>query len=181
MIGCRVVLLGIALLAVNGAAAAPPSPDKGKEAARIERQCGLKKGTLTVHGGSVWLNPTRDEAYEHIDCALGQLRTAGLGKLGFVGNEADPNAVLATPLRYIAVGPCAQIAALTSAARTELWTIDRTATASDGTAIVQFESGAAMTNGQADRLLQRIWKNEFGDILFGFAPRKLSSRDPLDD
>jgi hypothetical protein len=44
-----------------------------------------------------------------------------------------------------------------------------------------FESGAAMTNGQAGRLLDRIWKKEFGDIAFGTAPRKLSDPNPYED
>jgi hypothetical protein len=36
--------------------------------------------------------------------------------------------------------------------------------------VVQFESGATMTNGRAERLLNRISKNEFGDISFGSHP-----------
>lgn len=155
--------------------------DKAKGAARIESDCGLKKGTLTIHGESVWLSPSQDEAYERIDCALAQLRTGGLGKFGFVGNEADPNAVLRPPLRYIAEGSSVQVTALVSAARADKWVITRTATASDGTAIAQFESGPTMTNGQASKLLDRVWKNEFGDIGFGFAPRKLSDRSPNEE
>jgi hypothetical protein len=104
-----------------------------------------------------------------------------LGELGFVGNEATPNAVLEPPLRYIAEGSTAEITALVKAANADKWLITKTAAASDGTTIVLFESGAAMSNGQADRLLDRIWKKEFGDIAFGTAPRKLSDPNPYED
>jgi hypothetical protein len=56
---------------------------------------------------------------------------------------------------------------------------ERTATASDETAMLQFESGPTMTEGQSENLLRRIWKREFGDVEFGIAPRRLSS--PNDD
>jgi hypothetical protein len=155
--------------------------DKAEQAAAIERGCGLKKGTITVSGDQIRLQPAPDEAYEKVDCALERLNKAGLGKLGFVGNEADPNAILKPPLRYIAEGSSAEIAALVKAAQADRWVIKKTASASDGMTIVQFESGAAMTNGQASRLLDRIWKKEFGDIGFGMAPRKLSDPNPFDD
>jgi hypothetical protein len=160
----------------------PPPKPSAADVRRIERECQLKAGTLTVEGEHVRLRPAPDEDYERVDCALGRLRKAGLGeRLGFVGNEADPNAVLRPPLRYIAVGSAAQMAALRKAAEVDRWTIDRTATSSDGTVILQFETGATMTNGQAESLLNRIWKNEFGDISLGMAPRKLSSRDQVDE
>jgi hypothetical protein len=155
--------------------------DKAREAARIESECGLKKGTITVSGDEVRLQPSPDEAYDHVDCALTRLNKAGLGKLGFVGNEADPNAVLEIPLRYVAEGSSAQIAALVKAAQADKWTVVRTATASDGMVIVQFESSSTMTHGQATLLLNRIWKNEFGDIFLGLAPHRLSARNPDDD
>jgi hypothetical protein len=161
----------------------PPPPKPGAaEVRRIERECRLKKGTLTVDGEHVRLRPSPNEDYQHVDCALAHLKKVGLGdRLGFVGNEADPNGVLRPPLRYIAVGSATQMAALTKAAQVEHWTIDRTATASDGMVIVEFESGVTMTNGQAESLLNRIWKNEFGDISLGIAPRRLSSRDQIDE
>ena len=134
-----------------------------------------------VTGDQIRLQPSPDEAYDHVDCALARLNKAGLGKLGFVGNEADPNAILRPPLRYIAKGSSAEIASLVKAAEADKWAVNMMATASDGTTIVLFESGPTMTNGQATKLLDRIWKNEFGDIAFGTAPRKLSDRDPFDD
>jgi hypothetical protein len=66
-------------------------------------------------------------------------------------------------------------------AKADGWTINRTATASDGTAIVQIESGTQMTHEQASHLLESIRRKVFGDVAFGLAPRKLSDRDPFDD
>ena len=169
------------VIALGAVAANAEVVDKAKEAARIEHDCGLQKGTITISGDQVRLQPSPNEAYERVDCALGQLNKAGVGKLGFVGNEADPNAILRPPLRYIAEGSSAQIQALMSAAQRDKWAITKTATASDGSAIIQIESGATMTNDQASKLLDRIWKKEFGDVAFGFAPRKLSDPNPFDD
>ena len=174
-----VLLLCVALF--GSAPAAAQVMDKTKQAAVIERECGLKEGTITVSGDQIRLQPSPGEAYEKVDCALERLNKAGLGKLGFVGNEADPNAVLRPPLRYIAEGSSAEMAALIKAAQADRWVINKTATASDGMTIVEFESGARMTNGQAGKLLDRIWKKEFGDIGFGMAPRRLSAPDPFAD
>ena len=174
----------LALMSVLLLGTAPPAAqvtDKAKQASDIESQCGLKKGTITVSGDQIRLQPLLDEAYENVDCALERLNKAGLGKLGFVGNEADPNAVLRPPLRYIAEGSSAEMTALVKAAQAEKWVISKTAAASGGMTIVQFESGATMTNGQATKLLDRIWSKEFGDVAFGTAPRKLSDPNPFDD
>jgi hypothetical protein len=180
----RVIMLGLlSSIAIFGgaSAAAAQATDKAKQAASVERECGLKVGTITVTGDQIQLQPSQDEAYEKVNCALERLSEAGLGELGFVGNEADPNAVLKPPLRYVAKGSPAEITALVKAASADKWLITKTASASDGTTIVLFESGAAMTNGQAGRLLDRIWKKEFGDIAFGTAPRKLSEPNPYED
>jgi hypothetical protein len=155
--------------------------DKAKQVARIEGECGLKKGTITVTGDEIRFQPSPDEAYDRVDCALTKLNKSGLGKLGFVGNEMDPNAVLRPPLRYIAEGSSADIGSLAKALQAEKWTIVRRATATDGAAILQFETGATMTNGEAMKLLDRIWKKEFGDLEFGSAPRKLTDRGEYDD
>jgi len=168
-------------VALTSTAAAGQVTDKAKEAARIENECGLKKGTITVTGDEIRLKPSPDEAYDHVDCALTRLNKAGLGKLGFVGNEADPNAVLRPPLRYIAEGSQAEIGSLARAAEAEKWAIIRRATSTDGRAILQFESGPRMTNGEAMKLLGRIWKKEFGDLEFGTAPRRLSEPPDYDD
>ena len=174
------LLPSVAMLGATPAASAQ-AIDKTKQAAAIERECGLKTGTITATGDEIRLQPSQDEAYSKVDCALERLNKTGLGKLGFIGNEADPNAVLEPPLRYIAEGSSAEIAALAKAARADKWAVNKTATASDGIAIVRLESGAAMTHGQASKLIDRIWKMEFGDIAFGTAPRKLSDPNPFGD
>ena len=168
-------------VALNGSPAAAQALDKGKEAASIESECGLKKGTITVVGDDIRLQPSQNEAYEKVDCALSRLSKANLGRIGFVGNEADLNAILKPPMRYIAEGSSTQMEALVKAAQAEKWVVSRIATASDGVVIVQFESGAKMTNGQATKLLDRIWKKEFGDIALGTAPRKISDPDSFGD
>jgi hypothetical protein len=104
----------------------------------------------------------------------------GTKQHGFTGNEYNPNAVLRPPMRYIAEGSSAEITSLIRAAQADKWLISKTATASDGAIIVQFQSGASMTNGQSEKLLKRIWQKEFGDIAFGMAPRKLSAANELD-
>lgn len=168
----------LALFLASTSPAVAQVADKASEAARIETDCGLKKGSIRVTGNEVQLIPSPDENYEHVDCAIDRLSNAGLGKLGFVGNEANPNAVLNPPLRYIAEGSSAQIGALLNAMPPTDWVIRRTAKASDGTSIVEFESGPNTTEGRAERFLHRIWKKEFGDIAFGYTPRKLSDPNP---
>ena len=174
-----VMVLPLATLEPTPAASAQ-AIDKPKQAAAIEQECGLKTGTITVAGDEIRLQPAQDEDYEKVDCALARLNKSELGKVGFVGNEADPNAILKPPLRYVAEGSDAEIAALIKAAKADKWVI-KTVTASRGVTVITFESGAAMTNGQANNLLDRIWKMEFGDIAFGNAPRKLSEPNPFDD
>jgi hypothetical protein len=36
-------------------------------------------------------------------------------------------------------------------------------------------------HGDADWLVERIWKQEFGVLDFGYAPQKLSAPKPFDD
>ena len=97
------LLLLPSLAALGAAPVTAQATDKAREAARIETECGLKKGTITVIGDHVTLQPSPDEDYEKVDCALARLNKGDLGKLGFVGNEAAPNA--AAPTR----APSAQI------------------------------------------------------------------------
>ena len=178
---CLLPVLLAWFVAASAAPAVAQATNKASEAARIESDCGLKKGTVVMSGGDILLQPSPDEDFDRVECAVGQLTSARLGKPGFVGNKTDPNAVLKPPLRYIAEGSSAQIADLVKAAQAEKWVISKTATASDGTAIVQFESGRTMTAGQSERLLKRIWKKQFGDIAFGTAPRKVGDPSPFDD
>lgn len=175
------VLVAALVLLFATATATAQVVDKGAQASAIEIECGLKKGTITVDGGQVHLRPSPDEDYKAVDCALARLKGAKLGNLGFVGNEADPNAVVKPPLHYIAGGSSAEIDALVKAARQDKWIINKTAKASDGTIMVDFQTGPNMTHGQADGLVERIWKHEFGDLEFGYAPRRLSAPEPYDD
>ena len=169
----RPFLLALSLSAAAPGTEVPQPPAYPELGAAIERECGLGTGTIAITGERVELKPRPDEAFERVDCALAKLRDAG-HKLGFVGNEADPDAVLHPPLRYIVAGPAGAIAALVRAAEADKWDITLRAAAPDGTAVVQFESGKAMTHGEADRLIHRIWNKDFGDIAFGAAPGKLS-------
>jgi len=147
----------------------------------INRDCKLKEGTLILVGDEVRFQPPPDEEFERLECALSRLKERPGVKFGFIGNERDSNAVLKPPLRYIAEGSSLQIAALANAAQADKWTVVMRASSPDGLAIVQFESGPAMTGGQATALLDRIWKKEFGDIAFGMAPRKLSDPGDIDE
>jgi hypothetical protein len=168
-----VMLVLLPCVALVGAApAAAKDADKTKWAAAIERECGLKTGTIKVSGGQMRFQSSGDESFEEVDCAVTLVNQAGVGKLG-----VDPNAILRKPIRYIAEGSSAEIAALVKAAQADKWLINKTAAASDGTTIVQFERGPATINLQEEGLFDRIWKKEFGDIAIGTAPRKLS--DPF--
>ena len=95
----RRILVLLPLVVLFGATPADAQvTDKDKQAAAIESECGLKKDTIAVTGDEIHLQPSPHEAYEKVDCALEKLNKAGFGKLGFVGNEADPNSVLRPPL-----------------------------------------------------------------------------------
>lgn len=142
-------------------------------ASRVNRSLPLLPALAFVLGAAVistrQINTPKDVAEPTVD------------QRGFSGNEYDPNAVLRPPMRYIAEGSSAEIAGLIRAAQADKWVISKTATASDGSKIVHFESGASMTNGQSEALLKRIWRKDFGDIAFGMAPRKLSAANDPDD
>jgi hypothetical protein len=86
-------VLTIAALALFGCAAAPEDGEGMASAlARVEKQCGVAPGMLTlVADGSVQVQPSPYEKYERVDCVLNELRKPEFAdhvKLGFVGNEA---------------------------------------------------------------------------------------------
>jgi len=60
--------------------------------ARVETQCGVKVGTLTLGAGNlVAVKPAPDAKYDTIDCVFRELKKPEFAdhiKLGFVGNEA---------------------------------------------------------------------------------------------
>ena len=146
---------------------------------KIAKHCNTPVEWLTVSGDDeIRLQPTPEADFNKVDCVLAQLKKYDGIKLGFVGNELDPNAVLTKPYRYIAEGMKTQIQALMAAARAEGWVIVRTADAHDGISFVEFHSRSGETSGGADKLMQRIWRKEFGDLALGDMPRRLS--EPYD-
>ena len=163
--------LAAILLSTNGAAAAQSR--LSRKVQRIERACNLPKGTITAVADEVHLAPSPSEKYENVDCALAKLKKGHVEKMGFVGNEADPNAALDEPYEYVVEGSASKITALAAAAQSEGWIIVKSAKADDGTTFLVFKTHPGETSGGADHLMQRIWKKEFGDILLSRAPQPL--------
>jgi hypothetical protein len=61
--------------------------------AGIEKRCGVAVGTLRLSGEELSIQPSPDEEYENLACALRELEKSELAahvKLGFVGNEMHP-------------------------------------------------------------------------------------------
>jgi hypothetical protein len=167
----------LALLSPSAPASVPPRTPTAEAIQRIESECRLRPGILKITSGGVGMDVGPDGDLEAVACAYERLLEAGIRLTGFSGNEVDPDAKLRAPARYIAQGRPRDIKALMRAAKGDGWRVVRSATASDGIAILQFESRPRMTVGEADRLLQRVWKMEFGDIAFGPAPPLLSEEE----
>jgi len=80
------------------ACSAKPSGPEGTRAERlvrlddISRKCGLPKSIFKLVGtDELHIQPSPDEKYERVDCALSELRKSDLPlKIGFVGNEVYP-------------------------------------------------------------------------------------------
>ena len=143
-------------------------------------RCHLPANTASVHGDEVQLTPSPTSDFNRIDCLMRALQKAGVTKLGFIGNEADPNQALLHSETYFASGPTAQIAMLQDAANVAHWIIVATAHASDGNNYLVFATRPRETIGGVDKLLGRVYAKEFGDIAFGRAPKKLSERTDED-
>lgn len=62
--------------------------------ARVEQQCRVTPGTLTLGADNyVKFQPAVDEKYERVDCVMRDLKKPEFAnhiKLGFVGNEMHP-------------------------------------------------------------------------------------------
>jgi len=144
-----------------------------KKLQRIEQACNLKTGTVTAVGTEVHFDPSPNEKYQNLDCALAKLKPAHAEKIGFIGNEVYPNTVLNEPHRYIIEGTANQIANLTAAARASGWIIVKSAKADDGTSFLLIQTRQGETVGGADQLMQRIWRKEFGEVKLGRAPEPL--------
>ena len=147
-----VLLLSAAAMSFSSADAKVAQSRLARNVHRIEQECKLLTGTLTAVGDEVHFAPSPNEKYERVDCALAKLKKGHFEKLGFIGNAADPNAILEEPYRYIAEGTATQISSLAAAARVSGWTIVQLAKADDGTSFLVFQSGKGETVGGADRL-----------------------------
>ena len=141
---------------------------------KVTKQCHLRAGVLTADKGEIHFAPSPDDNFKQIDCALARLK-GKTEKFGFVGNELDPNAVLTEPYRYIAMGTTKQVTDLESAVRQERWLVISSAQMTNGEKVLSFKTREGETAGGAQKLMDRIWAKEFGDLSFGMAPRRLSA------
>ena len=81
----------------------------------IEKACKLPSGTLTADHNEVHFAPSPSEKCENVDYALAKIRKGYIKNSGFIGNAADPSAVLKEPERYVVEGTTKQIADLSAA------------------------------------------------------------------
>jgi hypothetical protein len=149
-------------------------PDLNALVAKVIDECKVPASYISVVDDELLVNPAQDADYEKVDCMLAHIKDAKVQKIGFIGNEWDPDAVLQSALHYIAVGSNSEIDALMASAAFQHWRVEKLANADDGTQFLIFETKAGVTAGQSTVLLDQIWKKEFGDVSFGIAPRKLS-------
>ncbi|MGX5712905.1 hypothetical protein ACWKWJ_09410 [Sphingopyxis terrae subsp. ummariensis] len=91
----RAILIAIpaaALMSCSPSSDAGPTETLSSALARVEDQCGVAPGTLTLGADNhVKFQPSVDEKYERVDCVMRELQKpefANRIKLGFVGNEA---------------------------------------------------------------------------------------------
>lgn len=171
--------VGLVVVSLSSAPAMASQASLARKLQAIEKACNLSMGTITAIGEEVHFAPSPSEKYEHIDCALAKLKKGHFKNLGFVGNEADPNAMLEEPYRYIVQGAIRQIADLSAAARLSGWIIVKSATADDGTSFLLIQTRQGETVGGAEELMKRIWQKDFGELLLGRAPEPLG--EPTND
>ncbi len=91
-------------------------------------------------------------------------------KLGFIGNEADPNRIMTEPWSYIAEGNIADLLRLSTEASAAGWTVGKLAKADDGTGFLLFKSPVGVTFAKAEAFANRLWNHEFGDVKYGRPP-----------
>ena len=126
---------------------------------------------MTVAAGDeIRIQPPPDADYNKVDCILGELKARQVTKLGFVGNEADPNRVLRPAWSYIAGGRIDVLTTLAQEVRKAGWVVDKLPRSDDGTGFLLFHSPDGMTYAQADPFATRLWEHRLGDITFGKAP-----------
>jgi hypothetical protein len=151
-------------------------PDLNALVAKVIYECKVPTSYISVVDDELVVNPALNADYEKVDCMLAHIKESKVLKIGFIGNEWDPDAVLPSALRYIAVGSNIEIDVLMASAAFQHWRVEKLANSDDGTRFLIFETKTGVTAGQSTILLDRIWKQEFGDVSFGIAPRKLSDK-----
>lgn len=143
---------------------------------RIAKHCKTPPEWISItRQNEVYLQPPPDADYSKVDCILMELRKRGGIKLGFVGNEVDPNRVLNPSWSYIAGGSVSALTALANEVRKAGWISGGLAKAEDGTGFLTFHTPEGMTEAQATPFAERLWKHELGDITFGHAPSRSGS------
>lgn len=143
---------------------------------RIAKHCGTPPEWVSVaRRDEVHLQPPPDADYSKVDCILKELQPKNGLKLGFVGNEADPNRVLSPGWSYVAGGTISALTVLADEVRKAGWIAGPLAKADDGTGFLPFHTPEGMTEAQATPFANRLWKHELGDITFGQAPSRNGS------
>lgn len=138
---------------------------------QIAKRCGTPTGWVSVTGkDEVHLQPPPDANFAKVDCILAQLRPKKGIKLGFIGNEADPNRALVPGWSYVASGSTDVLANLANEARKAGWIVGSLARADDGTGFLTFRTPQGMTEAQATPFANRLLKHQLGDVKFGPAP-----------
>ncbi|MEP6786223.1 MAG: hypothetical protein ABI898_10835 [Sphingomonadales bacterium] len=99
---------------------------------RIAKRCGTPIDWISVTGSDeVHLQPPPSADYSKVDCILKELRPKKGIKLGFVGNEADPNQVLSPGWYYVAGGSVGALTELANEVRKAGWITGPLAKADD--------------------------------------------------
>ena len=143
---------------------------------KVARKCQTPVEWLSVRPpDEVQVRLTPDADFSKVDCVLAYVRkTSGL-KLGFVGNEADPNQPLNPAWSYIAGGRVEALENLAREVKTAGWIAGTFAKAADGTGFLLFQTPEGMTIAEATPFANRLWKHQLGDITFGAAPTRTGS------
>lgn len=142
----------------------------------IAKRCGTPPEWVSVVSkDEVHLQPPPEADYAKVDCILAQLRLQKGIKLGFIGNEADPNSVLNPGWSYVASGSVGALTKLGLEARNAGWIVGPIAKADDGTGFLTFGTPEGMTEAQATPFAERLWHHRLGDIKFGPAPTRNGS------
>jgi len=140
---------------------------------QIAKRCGTPREWVTVATeDEVRLRPSPEADYAKVDCILSQLRKEKGIKLGFIGNEADPNRALVPSWSYVASGSIGVLTNLAIEVGKAGWIVGPIAKADDGTGFITFRTPEGMTEAQATPFANRLWKHQLGDIKFGQAPSR---------